>query len=147
MLSRSTAAIGSPLGASAGPSRWRQRRTWWYTPRIPTQPRNFLALASFLLSLVFPVGALLTRLTIGPVYLPYGGLFLQLGYALDILGVPTLIAAIITGHLALSQAHQDRQARRGLAIAALVLGYLSLAFLIGFAIWVLAQPNKFHIVY
>jgi hypothetical protein len=51
-----------------------------------------------------------------------------------VIGIAGFIAAIVTGHLALSRAkrYPPWQARRGLATAGLVIGYLSLLLLIAY---------------
>jgi hypothetical protein len=119
-------------------------------------PRNQLALVSLWLSLFFPAALLLDAVTIGIVVQPTLEVFYLLTYALiplsfmlDLLGVAALFAAIATGHRALGHArdYPPQQARRGLAIAGMVLGYVELVVLIGIAIWIYTHPFRMHMVY
>lgn len=116
--------------------------------------RNQLALASFLLSLVFPVAVILNVLNGGIVQTVDSttAALRTVGNVLDILGIPTLIAAIVTGHIALRQAkrYPPQQARRGVAITGLVLGYLSLVLFlvaVGLIIWLLIHPIRIHVIF
>lgn len=125
-----------------------------------TTARNNLGLVSFLLSLVFPVALLLNIIATGLLVTgPLGGAFNHLAglvityrYWLDLVGVVALFTAIVTGHLALRRSRQypSQQARRGLALTGLVVGYLDLALFLLLAagvIWLLTHPIRFHIVY
>ena len=120
-----------------------------YSPGAP-EGRNQLALVSFLLSLVFPVVLLLNLAIVNIVVFP-GVLFVlgPLGDVLDVLCMAAVIAALITGHIALRQAkrYPPQQARRGLAITGLVLGYLSLVVflgVVGLFIWLVTHPIIIH---
>jgi hypothetical protein len=109
-------------------------------PPAPTGPRgrNQLALASFLLSLIFPVGVALNVVTILVLRVTtasaVAGATQVISGVIGIAGFAGFSAAIVTGHLALSRAkrYPPWQARRGLAIAGLVMGYLSLLLLIAY---------------
>jgi hypothetical protein len=110
-----------------------------HTPGDPAR-RNPLALVSLLVSLVFPIGVALNvigALFPGAVH-PPGLAWNSLGNVLDLLGIPALCAAIITGHAALRRAarHPSGQAGRGSAITGLTLGYLSLAVYLGVIVFV-----------
>lgn len=98
-------------------------------PPAPLPPMNGLALASVLLSLVFPLtlalNAIATQLQVGSVaWQVVGGS----GALLQFLILPFGISAAACGTIALSRANQRRPAQdgRGLAIVAVVLGYLCL---------------------
>lgn len=102
--------------------------------------RDQLALVSLLLSLIFPIGAALT--VIAWVFTPTArsvALALStLGNLYEIMGIPALIVAFVTGHMALRRAkrYPPQQMRQGLATAGLVLGYLSCLGAIGLIIWI-----------
>jgi hypothetical protein len=105
---------------------------------------NHLALWSFVLSLALPIGAILnaTSELVGIATRSQSISITQLvaGDVLTVLGLPAMFAAIITGHMALSRAkrYPPTQRRWALAIAGLVIGYLTVAaaltLIVGF-IW------------
>jgi hypothetical protein len=114
-----------------------------YTPNPANAPgtpggRNQLALVSFLLSLIFPVGVALNAFTI--LFLrvttsaAVAGLIQVASGVIGLAGFAGFISAIVTGHIALSRAkrYPPGQAMRGLAITGLVIGYLSLVVLVGY---------------
>ena len=103
-------------------------------PASPVTSRNTLALVSFLFSLVFPFAIGLIFLSSRP------GLSFLLNIAVPFQGVglPCTIAAIVTGHMALSRS----KAQRGFAIAGLVIGYLTVAFMV-FVLFLFAAPYLF----
>jgi hypothetical protein len=51
------------------------------------------------------------------------------------------IVAVVAGHIALSQIRRVRQAGRGWAVTGIILGYLSVAFWVVFAVWVLLSTT------
>jgi hypothetical protein len=116
-----------------------------------------LALVSFLLSLVYPLGVTLFMLgrgsiwgtaTVGAATPPA----YWVGSVLEIVGVPALIAAIISGHIALGRAKRYPLEHAGwaLASAALVFGYLSLLVVlgeVGTALWILTHPIEVHFTF
>lgn len=113
--------------------------------------RNPLALVSFWLSLVFPAVLLLNLASVGIVVFP---LLLPrvLSAVVAIVATLALIAALVTGHMALRRANQypSPHVRRWLATSALVLGYLSLAVVlgvVGLSIWLATHPIRMHIVF
>jgi hypothetical protein len=129
-------------------------------PTPPNAPgvgwgRNLLALVSFLLSLVFPIGLLLVLLvgrgfiaTVGPAT----PLWYSVGKVLEIVGIPALIAAIVIGHMVLGRANRDslQPASEVLAMVGLGLGYLSLVLflgVVGLIIWYLTHPINLHFVF
>jgi hypothetical protein len=114
---------------------------------------NPLALTSFLLSLVFPVGAAVLQLS--------GGLFqpvnastppaYHVGVALLLAATVSVPVAILAGHAALDRARcgAHRQPLRRVAIVALVLGYGSLVTYLGGIVltyYLLVTHPRFHIV-
>lgn len=111
-----------------------------YPANAPGAPvgRNQLALVSFLLSLIFPVAAVLNVVTILFVMVTtsaaVAGVIQVFSGVVGILGFAGFIAAIVTGHIALSRAkrYPPQQARRGMAITGLVIGYLSLLLLVAY---------------
>lgn len=95
--------------------------------------RNTLALISLLASLVFPLAVLVNALGAVAqsnhlVSLDFTNVFAAIGAALAALGVPALMTALVTGHIALVIAKRFHAvgARRWMAIVGLILGYLSL---------------------
>jgi hypothetical protein len=113
---------------------------------------NPLALASFLASLVVPVGFILVQ--------GAGGIFqavysdtpsaYRVGVALLIAGVPATLLAIFTGHGALDGAKRRayRWPLRGIAIVGLVLGYGAVVGYLGGIVlyfWLVAH-TRWHIV-
>jgi hypothetical protein len=112
--------------------------------------RNQLALVGFVLSLVFPIGVILNLFGLGIYHAADEAALLtyRLGLVLEMVGVPALIAAIVMGHIALGRANRysPQLAWRGLAIAELVLGYLSLMVFL-WVIWILIHGIKLHFVF
>ncbi len=113
--------------------------------------RNSLAIVSFWLSLVFPAVLLLNLASVGIVVFP---LLLPrvLSAVVAIVATLALIAALVTGHMALRRANRypPPHAQRWLATSALVLGYLSLAVVLGVVglfIWLATHPIRMHIVF
>jgi hypothetical protein len=101
---------------------------------MSTAPRNTLALVSFLLSLVLPIAIVVNLIATFAAYVakqpsPLLGGIQVTGTVLGVVGLPAMIAAIVTGHIALGRAKRfpPQQAGRGLAIAGLVIGYASIA--------------------
>ncbi len=122
-------------------------------PHAPGAPpeRNQLALVSFVLSLVFPGVLLLNLASAGIVVFPWL-LPRIVSNVVALVATPAVIAALVTGHIALSRAklYPAPQARRGLAISGLVLGYLSLAVVlgvVGLVIWFATHPIRMHLVF
>ena len=109
--------------------------------------RNTLALISLLLSLVFPLA--ITINVLGAVALANHliaqrvmAVFFMAGGAFGALGLPAMISAIATGHVALviAKRYTRSGARRWMAIVGLVIGYLSLLALLGvMAIFIIAS--------
>lgn len=96
---------------------------------------NPLALVSFLLSLVFPVGVSLVQLA-GGIFQPVNASTpsaYHIGVALLIVGILTVPLAIFTGHAALDWVRHCayRWPLRGVAIVSLVLGYGALVAYFG----------------
>ncbi len=90
----------------------------------PAQTSNTLAVIALLASLFAPleyVLNILSRLLLW--FIPIIGIF-------GVLTFPAIVLAIVLGHIALSQSkrYAPAQANRGMAITALVLGYVELAF-------------------
>lgn len=122
--------------------------------------RNHLALVSVVTACVFPAALLLNIIARGFLVTgPLGGLFTPLAalvashaYWLDLLGMVALFCAIVTGHVALRRSGRfpPQQARRGMALTGLVVGYLDLGLFLlmeAVAIWVYTHPVRFHIVF
>jgi hypothetical protein len=112
------------------------------------------------LALVFPIALLLTTIIYGSVAQPQltsalhllSVVLIPLSLVLDLAGVVALFAAVVVGHQALRHARDlpARQARRGLAVAGLVLGYVELTLflaLAALAIWAYTHPNRMHLVF
>lgn len=125
-------------------------------PNVPGVPvgRNQLALVSFLLSLVFPIGVILILFGGGIIATVDSAtpLSYRLGSVLEVVGVPALIAAIVIGHIALGRAkrYSLQHAWRGLALAGLALGYLSLVGFLGafgLVIWIVIHGIRLHFVF
>ena len=99
----------------------------------PAKGTNRLAVASLLVSLIFPIGVflVLSDFTISG-YFPTAPLLDVLNPVAAIFffgGIAGAIAAIVTGHIALHRArlYPPEQARRAVAITGLVLGYVNIA--------------------
>ncbi len=93
---------------------------------VPSQAGNTLSIIAFLASLYAPFGSVLSQFTrIFPQSISFIGFF-------GLLTLPAIIIAIVLGHIALSQSKRyiPAKAYRGLAITALVLGYVEIAFLV-----------------
>lgn len=113
--------------------------------------RNALALVSLIASLIFPTAIAINGL--GAVaqanhLIPMRALtvVLLIGGGLGMLGLPAIITAIATGHIALVIAKRFPRpaARRWTAIVGLVLGYLSLLAFGGvIALFIVAGMNGF----
>lgn len=114
-----------------------------FSPNPPPAPtlgaavgRNQLALVSVLLSCVscvLPIGLAL-YVIIALVVTPRGVLLLDgLFPCPECLVLLVLLGAIVIGHVALNEAkrYPPQQARRGMAVFGLVLGYLSLVLYLG----------------
>ena len=101
--------------------------------------RHRLPLISVLLAcvaprcLIVPLPSRVVKLGL-PLFLWVPGAGVWLPWVLPALSVAALLGALVTGHLALLHARRypPAQAGRGLAITALVLGYLSLAYVVWF---------------
>lgn len=102
--------------------------------------RNKLANISFILSLYAPIVLLLTVVSI-VAHLLFA---IAILFALALLALPAIVAAVVTGHVAVSQTTHSApdRANRGFAIAALVLGYIQLGGL--FFLAVVEQVLRFH---
>jgi hypothetical protein len=113
--------------------------------------RNTLALISLLVSLIFPL-AVATNV-LGAVAMANHLIaqqammvFFMAGGAFGTLGLPAMISAIATGHVALviAKRYTRSGARRWMAIVGLVIGYLSLLSFLGvMAIFIIASMNGF----
>jgi hypothetical protein len=112
-------------------------------PRVAPGSSNVLALVSFFSALYMPlvfVLILIVALTHTNGLLPVIG-------SLGGLSLPALITAIVTGHIALAQAkrYEPGKARRGFAIAGLVIGYLVVALVLLFIVaFTIAEINLQH---
>lgn len=120
----------------------------------PLARRNRLALASLVLSLLCPIGAICAALGSGIVLvsLPYTEVWYTVGFLLLLAGIPATVAAIVSGHAALRRADRQpfQRPMRGASRAALVLGYgSSVTYLavFGFAVWVTAHGPRMHLVW
>ena len=117
----------------------------------PTQ-WNALALASFPLSLVFPVNVIVLQLA-GGVFQPVNASTppaYHVGMALLIAGALTVPLTLVTGHSALDGARRraHRQPLRAVAIVSLALGYGSIVAFIGgivLAYWIVTH-TRWHLV-
>ena len=113
--------------------------------------RNTLALVSLLCSLIFPLGIVinvLSAVALANHVIPQRAMMilLPIGGGVGTLGLPAMIAAIVTGHVALVMAKRYTRsgARRWMAILGLALGYLSLlAFLGVMALFIVAGMHGF----
>ena len=113
--------------------------------------RNVLALVSLLASLIFPLAVtinLLGAVAVTNHLIPQRAmaLFFTIGGGLGTLGLPAMLTAIATGHVALviAKRFSRRAARRWMAIVGLVVGYLSLLAFVGvIALFVIASMNGF----
>jgi hypothetical protein len=113
--------------------------------------RNVLALVSLLASLVFPLAItinLLGAVAIAHHLIPERAMMVvvTIGGGLGTLGIPAMLTAIATGHIALviAKRFSRRAARRWMAIVGLVVGYLSLLAFSGvIALFVIAGMNGF----
>ena len=95
--------------------------------------RNTLAFISLLASLVFPLAILVNVLgavaqsnhLVAPEFM---NISVVIGSALGALGIPAMVTALVTGHIALviAKRFSSAAARRWMAITGLILGYLSL---------------------
>jgi hypothetical protein len=95
--------------------------------------RNILALISLIASVIFPLAIainVLGALAIANHLIPQRAMaiFAMIGGALGTLGIPAMLTAIVTGHVALVIAKRFSRsaARRWMAIVGLIVGYLSL---------------------
>ncbi len=118
----------------------------------PSNPgRNVLALVSLLASLVFPLAAtinLLGAVAVANHLIPQRAMMVvvTIGGGLGTLGIPAMLTAIATGHVALviAKRFSRRAARRWMAIVGLVIGYLCLLAFCGvIAVFVIASMNGF----
>ena len=106
-------------------------------PQVPEESgRNVLAIVSFIASLIFPFGVALSLLGVvarqsgWPQALP---ILSSIGASLTgIVGIPAMLCAIVAGHFAwIWRKRYSRENRLGwMAILGLVMGYLSLAFIV-----------------
>jgi hypothetical protein len=119
--------------------------------RDRTAGRNVLALVSLLASLVFPLAVtinLLGAVAVANHLIPGSAMmvFVTIGGGLGTLGIPAMLTAIATGHVALviAKRFSRRAARRWMAIVGLIVGYLSLLAFCGvIAVFVIAGLNGF----
>jgi hypothetical protein len=117
--------------------------------QLPSQGgRNTLALVSLIASLLFPVAIGITVLA--PMaqanhLIPQRAMtiFVMIGAAVGALGLPTMLSALVTGHIALIMAKRFSRhgARRWMAIVGLVIGYLSLLTFFGVIALFLLPPG------
>lgn len=113
--------------------------------------RNVLALVSLLASLIFPLAVtinVLGAVAVANHLIPERAmvLFFTMSGGLGTLGLPAMLTAIATGHVALviAKRFSRRAARRWMAIVGLIMGYLSLlAFLGVIAFFLIAGLNGF----
>ena len=113
--------------------------------------RNVLAPVSLLASLIFPLAVtinLLGAVAVANHLIPQRAmaLFFTIGGGLGTLGLPAMLTAIATGHVALviAKRFSRRAARRWMAIVGLIVGYLSLlAFVSVMALFLIAGLNGF----
>lgn len=120
-------------------------------------PRPALAVASLVLSLIFPVGLLLfvlrtTYPTLESLRIPGIGLLLHgVTDGILVLGVVAFCFAIVLGHLALAQARSGPSTlgARRIARTGLALGYLSLLTVLGgmgfMTFWL--STHRMHLVW
>jgi hypothetical protein len=116
-----------------------------------TAGRNVLALVSLLASLVFPLAVtinLLGAVAVANHLIAERAMMVVVivGGGLGTLGIPAMLTAIATGHVALviAKRYSRRAARRWMAIVGLVVGYLSLlAFCAVIAVFVISGMNGF----
>ena len=131
------------------------RPTVWAAPSAAdtdrTSGRNVLALVSLLASLVFPLAVainLLGAVAVANHYIPERAMMVvvTVGGGLGTLGIPAMLTAIATGHVALviAKRFSRRAARRWMAIVGLIVGYLSLLAFCGvIALFLFAGMNGF----
>lgn len=129
--------------------------TVWAAPSATdmdrTAGRNVLALVSLLASLVFPLAVainLLGAVAVGNHLIPERAtaLFFTMSGGLGTVGIPAMLTAIATGHVALviAKRFSHRAARRWMAFVGLVVAYLSLlAFGSIIALFLIAGLNGF----
>ena len=116
-----------------------------------TAGRNVLALVSLLASLVFPLAVtinLLGAVAVANHLIAERAMMVVVivGGGLGTLGIPAMLTAIATGHVALviAKRYSRRAARRWMAIVGLVVGYLSLLAFCGvIAVFVISGMNGF----
>jgi hypothetical protein len=121
----------------------------------PPARRNLLALASIPLSLVFPLGVICELLGSGVIYqnvVAFTTVWLLVGAALVLAGLPATALALVAGHVALKRADRRpfQQPMRGVARIGLALGYASLVAFLGLAglvVWVVVHGIHMHLVY
>ena len=121
-------------------------------PSPPTLPGvawgpNPLALLSFLLSLVFPIGLLLVLMG-GRGFIATGGpptpLWYSVGRVLELVGIPALIAASGLAPIVLRRAHRDslHPACAGLALFGVTFSLVLLLGYVAVVLWYLTHPYR-----
>jgi hypothetical protein len=144
-----SAASSLPDPSSDMPTVWAPMPGGATTPNDPG--RNALALVSLIASVIFPLAIGINALgavAIANHLLPVKAMaiFFAVGGGLGTLGIPAMLTAIATGHIALviAKRFSRRAARRWMAIVGLVVGYLSLLAFAGvMAIFIIAGMNGF----
>ncbi|HEX5158192.1 MAG TPA: hypothetical protein VFW17_13335 [Ktedonobacterales bacterium] len=155
MTSPLSARSSLPSHMSSVPDPSTDRPTVWAAPSAAdtdrTSGRNVLALVSLLASLVFPLAVainLLGAVAVANHYIPERAMMVvvTVGGGLGTLGIPAMLTAIATGHVALviAKRFSRRAARRWMAIVGLIVGYMSLLAVVGvMALFIIAGMNGF----
>jgi len=155
MTSPLSARSSLPSHMSSVPDPSTDQPTVWVAPSDAdtdrTGGRNVLALVSLLASLVFPLAIsinLLGTVAVANHLIPEKAMMVvvTVGGGLGTLGIPAMLTAIATGHVALviAKRFSRRAARRWMAIVGLIVGYLSLlAFVSVMALFLIAGLNGF----
>lgn len=155
MTSPLSARSSLPSHMSSVPDPSTDRPTVWAAPSAAdtdrTGGRNVLALVSLLASLVFPLAVainLLGAVAVANHYIPERAMMVvvTVGGGLGTLGIPAMLTAIATGHVALviAKRFSRRAARRWMAIVGLIVGYMSLLAVVGvMALFIIAGMNGF----
>lgn len=145
----STSSLSSRSSSSSAPDPATDAPTVWVPLSADgtnrSAGRNTLALVALATSLIFPVAMLfnVSAAIVAANHLPQTAvtILVMIGGALGTLGIPAMLSAIVTGHVALVIAKRFSRpaARRWMAIVGLVLGYLSLLTIGGvMALFILA---------
>ena len=153
MTSSLPARSSLPSHMSSVPDPSTDQPTVWVAPSDAdtdrTGGRNVLALVSLLASLVFPLAVainLLGAVAVANHLIPERAMMVvaMVGGGLGTLGIPAMLTAIATGHVALviAKRFSRRAARRWMALVGLIVGYLSLLAIVGvMALFIVAGMN------